>query len=210
MPSIGDVKRGYELGIRTHALYLYDVCSVCGKPRWSAAVGTPPRHRFNICSVCSGKKSAKKMPNYRENGVIVNSKGRTFIRVDENHRFYDMVKPSNKKRNPAYLQRSRLVVAESLGRCLTSEELVHHIDGDVTNDSIENLQLCTPAEHAKIHKTGNIREHSSDEVPVKQKNGHISWYIHVSCVDCGKIRNVPKNNKSPRCQPCAAKLRKRK
>lgn len=34
---------------------------------------------------------------------------------------------------------------------LTSDEIVHHIDGDKLNNDIENLQVVTREEHCKIH-----------------------------------------------------------
>ena len=38
-----------------------------------------------------------------------------------------------------------------LERGLVKGEIVHHIDGDKTNNNIENLFLTTPAEHNKLH-----------------------------------------------------------
>jgi hypothetical protein len=38
-----------------------------------------------------------------------------------------------------------------LKRGLVKGEIVHHIDGDKTNNNIENLFLTTPAEHNKLH-----------------------------------------------------------
>jgi hypothetical protein len=50
-----------------------------------------------------------------------------------------------------YIKRSRLLMARSLGRCLTTEEHVHHINGDIADDRLENLQLLSASEHAKLH-----------------------------------------------------------
>ncbi len=44
----------------------------------------------------------------------------------------------------------RVVVEEFLGRKLTKEETVHHIDGDKLNNKIENLHILNNAEHRKI------------------------------------------------------------
>ena len=43
------------------------------------------------------------------------------------------------------------VMCESIGRALKSNECVHHIDRDRTNNDISNLKLMTVAEHVKLH-----------------------------------------------------------
>ena len=45
----------------------------------------------------------------------------------------------------------RVVAEEMLGRELLPEEVVHHIDGDRTNNSPSNLRVMTRKEHAALH-----------------------------------------------------------
>jgi hypothetical protein len=47
--------------------------------------------------------------------------------------------------------RAVLVMEEHIGRYLLPEEEVHHINGVITDDRIENLELTTHSEHAKKH-----------------------------------------------------------
>jgi hypothetical protein len=63
----------------------------------------------------------------------------------------------------------RRVMEEHLGRPLKRSEIVHHIDGDRHNNSIENLQLMTQSDHIKLHSD---ELQSARKIKTHCRNGH--------------------------------------
>jgi predicted RNA-binding Zn-ribbon protein involved in translation (DUF1610 family) len=104
------------------------------------------------------------------------------------------------KRNLLY---SRYVMEQHLGRQLSPDEHVDHIDDDKTNDAIENLQIVSCSENAK--KAARLR-------PAEM--------LEFVCPECGvlarkKARQVRHNRKQgkegPFCgKSCAATWRTRR
>ena len=45
----------------------------------------------------------------------------------------------------------REIVEQRIGRMLTKEEVVHHINNDPSDNSFENLRIMTHAAHTKLH-----------------------------------------------------------
>jgi hypothetical protein len=47
----------------------------------------------------------------------------------------------------------RYVMESHLGRLLEKNEVVHHIDGDKSNNDVDNLVVMDRAEHTKMHNS---------------------------------------------------------
>lgn len=83
--------------------------------------------------------------------------------------------------NRGYVLRSRLVMEESLGRLLTTDENVHHINGDQADDRIENLELLSTAEHTRRHwETGKEHPSKLDYDKIKQLRAQGLGYKRIA------------------------------
>jgi hypothetical protein len=63
----------------------------------------------------------------------------------------------------------RLVMSRALGRPLETNEHVHHVNGDVADNRIENLMLMTPTEHQQYHAATNHVQAQSSRVQLTCK-----------------------------------------
>jgi hypothetical protein len=100
-----------------------------------------------ICSLLrrKGIKSHKNVsgnrnPNYK-GGYKYTKEGRKMIRVNGKY-YYEYI----------------LIIEKYLGRKLRKGEIVHHINGDVSDNRLENLQLMTISEHMKLHTQMRYQE----------------------------------------------------
>ncbi len=92
--------------------------------------------------------------------MLVGGYWRVLVPVD--HRFASM------RAKDGYVLEHRLAMAEKLGRPLGPDESVHHIDGDRSNNAIDNLQL-RQGKHGK-HVCLRCRDCGSENIeatPIK-------------------------------------------
>ena len=62
--------------------------------------------------------------------------------------------------NGCEIRKNRVVLASMIGRGLADNEIAHHINEDKSDDTPENLELATRADHNAHHKSGFA--HSDD------------------------------------------------
>lgn len=91
---------------------------------------------------------AKKFPNGRFGKDASNWKGGR--RMSGNYMTIH-VPDHPRADNSGYVMEHRLVAEERLGRFLEPNEIVHHKDGNKTNNSPENLEVLTRSEHVQKH-----------------------------------------------------------
>lgn len=125
------------------------------------------KHKISISKALKGKK---KTEEHRKNI----SKGQKRLQIGEKNHNYGkrrkestnwkggksnrpngyvyIHKPEHPNANGQYIFEHRLIMEDYLGRYLKEEEVVHHKNGDVSDNRIENLKLfATGGEHTSYH-----------------------------------------------------------
>lgn len=142
--------------------------------------GEPFIKRFSKTSRESNKKFAKRrfcsIPcrlEWQRDWYINDNPIKYFDNSGENNPMYGKYKNDleGKQRKDGYkrinlngkrILKHRYLMEENLGRKLKEDEIVHHKDGDNTNNDISNLEVITQSEHCRKHsicgRFANLKE----------------------------------------------------
>lgn len=110
------------------------------------------------------------------------------IRNEDGYRLIYMPEHPRAKTN-GYVMEHVLIMEKILGRPLTDQEVVHHIDGDKTNNSPDNLMVfANSGEHTKYHwqhgraqkyKLKNGEELTIKEIAERANANHSTIYQRI-------------------------------
>ncbi len=151
MPQIGDIENSRNIGRKGNYKLVWQACIDCGKERWIRC-GDKSKRCFN-CNEHLPKPHIRRDKNYRWQGGRWKSDGYIYVMIEPDSPYYLMTVPSkniNSSYRRSYVAEHRLVMAQYIGRCLSSIEYVHHKNADRSDNRIENLELVT----IRTHKLG--------------------------------------------------------
>lgn len=102
----------------------------------------------------------------------------------------------NEKGNRIFQDEHRCVMEKYLKRKLKDNEVVHHINGDKSDNRIENLQVMTLSEHSSLHqkirpvkeetkiKLSKVFKHRPSRNRIKQKQDIINIVLKYKELKC--------------------------
>ena len=108
--------------------------------------------------------------------------GYALVKISADHPFASM------RGNNGYVRQHRLVMAVAIGRALSPEEVVHHINEDRLDNRLENLVLLSgQGSHNTIHNTGKRGTHCRRGHEFTPENTYVTSNGNRQCKACRRL-----------------------
>lgn len=151
---VDQIREWIELDGKTQQ-WIADKLSKTLDPRVTAKLIYKVCKKHRIKCQRTGPRAAEGHPEWK-GGRIVNKSGYVEVYTPDH---------PNKRKHTKYILEHRLVMEKHLGRYLEPHEVVHHIDGNKQNNSIDNLELFeSNGEHLKETLKGQCPQWTEDGI----------------------------------------------
>lgn len=144
-------------------------CKICGKDFIKLlSIYKADKKKCNAGKFCS-RDCLNKSPERKANLGKFGEKSNGWKGGIAYERGYRLVQCGNHPKGIAkgngikYIREHRLIIEKHLGRYLNSDEVVHHINGNILDNRIENLMLMKTSEHNRLHMNKKWKDRCMQE-----------------------------------------------
>src|SRR3990167_5278215 len=139
-----------------------------------------------------------------------NRKSKGWIITTKAGRRYHVLRKEGKKDIFAH----RYLMEQTLGRLLTKDEVIHHINGNGLDNRLKNLKLMTNGQHDRIRELRHLQQKPSrvvigETISIQRltPSRRDRYFLGIRCSICHKKVWISKYGPPPStyCRPCSSR-----